>query len=408
MNVAYKYRANPTQSQVENLETHFHIHANVSNKALDTLNNSDEWISKYSMHKRLTHWKKQEGNNFDKINSKAAQQTVNRIYRAIQGLSELSKKGEKVGRLRFRNSFTSIEYNQSGFSVEKEYVYLHGIGDIPINKHRETSSEIKGVTIKRSQTGKWSMIVLCEVEDIPEIPIKDIKDNNVVGIDVNVKNLFADTEGRKLESLYEFLKPELKRVQKEQRNLSRKQEGSNNWLKQKQRLAKAYEDLTNKRDDILHKLSNWYVKKYDLIALEDVDSKELSENNFGLGKYIRSQAWSRLAEFIEYKASQVGVRVEQVNPEYTSQDCSNPACDNREKKSLDEREHSCDECGFEADRDVNAAWNVLFKSIGTLENKSDTNSVGQGLSELTPVETETADGTLVPLSIVAETGSPRI
>ena len=408
MKVAYKYRANPTPQQVESLETHFQIHANLYNQALETLNESDEWISKYSMFNKLPNWKKNDANSFDQINSKAAQQTVGRIYRAISGLSELSKKGEKVGSLRYRNTFTSIEYNQSGFKVENEYVYLHGVGDVPITKHRETSGEIKGVTIKRSQTGEWSVSVLCEVDTETEIPIEDIHDDSVVGIDVNVENLFADTEGRKLESLYKFLKPELERVRKENRNLSRKQEGSNNWQKQKRQLAQAYEDLGNKRDDILHKLSNWYVENYDLIAIENVDSKELSENGFGLGKYIRSQAWSRFAEFLEYKASQAGVRVEQVPPKHTSQDCANPDCDHREKKSLDERTHDCPDCEFEADRDVNAAWNVLFKSIERLDYESGIDEVGQGLSELTPVETETASGTSIPLSLVVEAGSPRL
>jgi len=409
MKVAYKYKASPTPTQQDSLETHFQIHANLYNKALETLNDSDEWISKYSMHKRLTDWKKNKDNLFDNINSKSAQQTVNRIYRAISTLSTQSQNGENVGRLRYRNTFTSIEYNQSGFSVEDEYVYLHGIGDIPITKHRDISGDIKGVTIKRSQTGDWSVSVLCDVDTETDIPIEDIHDDKVVGIDVNVENLFADTEGRKLESLYEFLKPELDRVRKEQRNLSRKQEGSNNWQKQKRQLAQAYQDLVNKRDDILHKLSNWYVENYDLVAIEDVDSKELSENGFGLGKFIRSQAWSRFAEFLEYKASQAGVRVEQVDPAYTSQYCANPECEHREKKSLDERIHECPECDFEADRDVNAAWNVLFKGVERLEHEiGNTKSVGQGLSELTPVETDTAGGTHVPLSVVAEAGSPRL
>ena len=149
----------------------------------------------------------------------------------------------------------------------------------------------------------------------------------------------------------------------------------------------------NKRDDLLHKLSKWYVEKYDIITLEDVDSKELSEQ--GLGKYIRSQAWSRFAEFVNYKASQAGVHVVQVDLAFTSQDCSNPSCNNRQKKSLSEREHFCEECGLSMDRDVNAAWNVLFKSF---------EKVGQGLAELTPVETGTSCDA-VSLSSVAEAGS---
>jgi len=339
--LAYKYKAHPTEEQKNELQRQFKIHATIYNKALEKL--EDEWIPKYEMYNQLPTWK-QDNPNLKTVHSKAAQETVGRIYRAIKGLSKQKQKGKKVGKLRYQNSFNSIEYNQSGFKVNKDNIYLSKIGNIPITKHRTVEGEITGVTIKQSQTGNWYISVIVDVETTEEIPIEDIKENNVVGIDVNVSNLFADTEGNKLESLYSFLKPELERVRKEHRNLSRKEYESNNYYKQKQKLAKAYTNLVNKRDDVLHKLSKWYVKKYDLIALEDIDSKELSEQGNGLGKYIRSQAWSRFAEFVSYKASQAGVHVFQVDPAYTSQDCSNPSCNNRQKKSLSKREHSCSEC----------------------------------------------------------------
>jgi len=410
MKVAFKYRAYPTQNQVKEIQRHFQIHANIYNKTLDTLDNTNnsEWIGNYAMHKQLTQWKKSDENNFKQVNSKAAQQTVNRIYDAIDGLSALKQKGEKVGKLRHRNQLTSIEYNQSGFDVNENTVRFDKIGKIPIEKHRPTKGEIKGVTLKHAGTGNWYACVICEVEELPELSIEDIEDDSVVGIDVNVSNLFADTEGRKLESFYNYLEPELSRIKKEHKNLSRKEEGSNNYKKQHKKLSQAYQDLVNKRDDILHKLSNWYVKNYDLISVEDIDSKELSENGSGLGKYIRSQAWSRLVEFIEYKASQAGIQTLRVDPRNTTKNCSNPDCNEIYKKSLDDRVHSCEECGFETDRDVNASWNVLFKALDSFDSER----LGQGLSELTPVEIDTSSGSSsieeVPLSVIAESGSPRL
>lgn len=132
MKVAYKYKANPTKQQENKLESHFQIHANLYNKALETLNTSEEWISKYKMHKKLTQWKKQQNNNFEKINSKAAQQTINRIYRAVKSLSTKKQKGEKVGKLRYKNKLNSIEYNQSGFKTNKNTVKLHQIGNLKV------------------------------------------------------------------------------------------------------------------------------------------------------------------------------------------------------------------------------------------------------------------------------------
>ncbi len=392
MKLAYKYKAHPTNEQQEELHRQFKTHATIFNNALEKL--ETEWIPKYQMYNQLPTWK-QENPQLKTAHSKAAQETVGRIYRAISGLSKQKQNGRNVGRIRYKNSLNSIEYNQSGFKVNDDNVYLSKIGDIPITKHRPVEGDVKGVTIKQSQTGEWSISVIVDVKTTEEIPIEDIKEDNVVGIDVNVSNLFADTEGNKLESLYSFLKPELERVRKEHRNLSRKEYESNNYYKQKQKLARAHTNLVNKRDDVLHKLSKWYVEKYDLIALEDIDSKELSEQSNGLGKYIRSQAWSRFAEFVSYKASKAGVHVVQVDPAHTSQDCSNPSCSSRQKKSLYEREHSCEECGLSIDRDVNAAWNVLFKSF---------EDIGQGLAEYTPVETGTSCDA-VSLSSVVEAGS---
>ena len=396
MNLAYKYKAHPTEEQQTELQRQFNTHADIYNKALETLNNSNEWISHYQMNNKLPKWKRGEHPEFKTVHSKAAQETVGRIYRAISGLSAQKQKNRKVGKLRYKNSVNSIEYNQSGFTVHDDYIKLSKIGDIPITKHRPVGgNEIKSVVIKQTRTGEWFISVIVSVDETEDIPIEDIHADDVVGIDVNVSNLFADTEGNKLESLYKFLKPELERVRKEHRNLSRKEYGSNNYHKQKKKLAKAYTDLVNKRDDVLHKLSKWYVEKYDVIALENVDSKELSEQSTGLGKYIRSQAWSRFAEFVNYKASQVGVHVVSVDPAYTSQDCSNPECENRVKKSLSEREHSCSECGLELDRDVNAARNVLRKGL---------EKIGQGLAEFTPVETGTSCEA-VSLRSVCEAGS---
>jgi len=205
---AYKYKAHPTSEQQDELQRHFKTHATIYNKALETLDNAKEWIPKYKMYNQLTNWK-QENPKLKTVHSKAAQETIGRIYRAISGLSAQKQKGKKVGRLRHRNSLNSIGYNQSGFKVNDDTIYLSKIGDIPINKHRPVEGEVIGVTIKQSQTGDWYISVIVDVEKTEEIPIEDIKEDNVVGIDVNVSNLFADTEGNKLESLYSFLKPEL-------------------------------------------------------------------------------------------------------------------------------------------------------------------------------------------------------
>ncbi|OKY78005.1 MAG: IS605 OrfB-like transposable element containing RNAse H-like and Zn finger domain [Candidatus Methanohalarchaeum thermophilum] len=68
------------------------------------------------------------------------------------------------------------------------------------------------------------------------------KDSNVVGMDLNVSNFLLDIEGREVQDLKTMLAKKYERIKKEQRELSRKGKGSNNWKKQKKRLAKIIQE----------------------------------------------------------------------------------------------------------------------------------------------------------------------
>lgn len=398
LTISYKYRAYPTDEQTQIINEQFNIHKNIFNKALETLNSSDSWISKYDMYNKLPEWKKCEHQNFKEVNSKAAQQTVGRIYRAVKGLTSKKKKGHKVGKVRFKNSMNSIEYNQSGFKLKEDGIYLNKIGCIPIKFHRPVPSEaeIKGVVLKQYSSKKWKVVLQLEIPQPEQEEITEHSD--VVGIDLNVSNFLTDSEGVRIGKL-DILEDKLERVKREQKKLSRKEKGSNNWKKQRQILAVAHEKLRNARRDFLHKLSRWYVDNYDVIAVEKLEAKKLGESDSAkLNKHIRNHSWREFTSMLQYKASQAGKRVVEVNPEYTSQDCSN--CRNRVEKSLSERTHSCPSCDIEIDRDYNSAVEILNRCLSNL---------GQGLSKVTPLETFTSGELLSSSpSEVVEQGSPSL
>ncbi len=393
MHLVSKFRLYPDDDQENKLFDQMNIHSNIYNRTLDILDQNESWISKYDMFTNLTSWKKEPDNRFDEVNSKAAQETVSRVYDAISSLSSRKQNGYNVGKLRHRNTFTSIEYNQSGFDVRENELRLHPVGLVDMVKHREPSGAIKGVTVKYTRSNEWYACVIHEVEEKSQVSVSEVEDNNVVGIDLNVSNLLTDSDGLKLESLWSYLSDQMDRVRKEQQKLSRKEPGSNNYKKQHVRLSKAYETLFRKRDDILHKLSRWYVDTYDMIALEDIESESLSQGDV---KYIKEQAWSKFIEYVSYKASQAGTIVEKVDAHYTSQECSD--CGTRVKKTLDERTHECPGCGLEIDRDLNAAINVEQRSR---------DNIGMGQAESTPPEI-TSSGGSVPLRWVVEQGSPLL
>jgi putative transposase len=271
---------------------------------------------------------------------------------------------------------------------------LSKIGEIPIHLHRDIpkNATIKQVTIKQEPTGEWYATFGVDVDEAtpekPEMP------EEVVGIDVGILTYVHDTDGTAVESL--DLSDERERLERAQRDLSRKQHGSANWEEQRQVVAERHADLKRKRRDFLHKLSNYYATEYDLVAVEDLDTKELIELP-GNSRNRAGAAWGTFFRMLEYKCEREGTHFVAVNPRGTTKECA--SCGASTDKPLWVREHSCPSCGFEADRDANAAWNILSRGL---------EEVGVVHSELTPVETALPTDTVVSAKRVVETGSPTL
>jgi putative transposase len=131
------------------------------------------------------------------------------------------------------------------------------------------------------------------------------------------------------------------------------------------------------------------------VAVEDLDVKGMLESP-GNSRNTASAAWDTFTDLLEYKCKREGTHFVEVDPAGTTRECAR--CGVETKKPLCVREHSCPVCGFEADRDANAAWNVLSRAL---------TKVGVGRSELPPVETALpADTAVVSAKRVVEAGSP--
>jgi putative transposase len=120
-------------------------------------------------------------------------------------------------------------------------------------------------------------------------------------------------------------------------------------------LARAYEKLAGSRLDFLHKVSCNLVHKYSVISLENLNIKSMVQKHFG--KQINDAGWGMLAGMLCYKAESAGCKVVFVNPEGTTQQCSQ--CGTVVPKTLADRVHNCPSCGLTLDRDLNAAYNIL-------------------------------------------------
>jgi len=341
---------------------------------------------------------------WDELNdlySTVAQAAVMRIEDSIKTLSELKQNGYNVGSLNWKapQEFRSFTYIQSGFEFDSKngqpVLSLSKLADIPITKHREIPDDvtIKEVTIKKEPTNEW---YACFAVDGKQTPEKPIDPERCVGIDVGILKYTHDTDGTAVGSL--DLSDERERLERSQRDLSRKVHGSNNWEKQRQVIAKRHADLKRKRRDFLHKLSNYYATEYDLVAVEDLDTKGLVELA-GNSRNRASAAWGTFKRMLEYKCEREGTHFVAVDPKDTTKECA--SCGVKTEKPLWVREHSCPSCGFEADRDANAAINILSRGLSELQ-------LGVGHSEGTPVETALPVDTPVSAKRVVESGSPTL
>jgi len=403
MHYAYRFRLKPTPEQRELLDYHRDTCRQLYNHALREFEQIPESAGTLNQRVRqvrdqltgLKEW-------WDELNdlySTVAQAAVMRIEDSIKALSELKQKGYNVGSLNWKapDDFRSFTYVQSGFELDSKngqpVLSLSKLADIPIQKHREIPDDVtlKEVTIKKEPTGEWFASFVVDGKATPEKPAKP---ERCVGIDVGILKYAHDTDGAAVESL--DLSEERERLERAQRNLSRKEHGSNNWEKQRTVVAKRHADLKRKRRDFLHKLSNYYAREYDLVAVEDLDAKGLVELP-GNSRNRASASWGTFKRMLEYKCEREGTHFVTVDPNDTTKECA--SCGVKTEKPLWVREHSCPACGFEADRDANAAWNILSRGLSKL---------GVGHSEETPVETALPVDTPVSAKRVVETGSPTL
>lgn len=404
MNYNYRYRLYPTDEQREALAWTLDTCRQVYNHFLKRLNDADVVPSEYAQKNTLPDLKR-EWTELQKVHSKVLQVVVERLYDNLRTLSALKGNGYNVGALRWKGAgwYKSFTYSQSGFKrietdTRRDRLRLSKIGEIPIAYHREIpdNATIKQVCIKRDASEKWYATFGIEVDRNPEKPAPETIDpKDAIGIDVGIRKYAHDTDGLAVESL--DLSDERERLRREQRKFSRKEKGSNNYEKQRVVVACWHDRIANKRRDFLHKLARYYVETYDVVAVEDLNVRGMMEQDRNSRNTAHS-AWRTFIEILRYKAESAGTHLVEVNPRGTTKECSN--CGVETEKPLWVREHSCPSCGYEDDRDANAARNILQRAFSEL---------GMGQAESTPPETATATDTrVVSARRVIERGSPAL
>jgi putative transposase len=405
MEYSHRYHAYPTQEVAERLEYHIDVHRQAYNYTRYEYENvdADDIGSAYKHHYRLPDWKR-DFPVFSEVNSKALQRTITRFYQNLSNLSEKKQNGHKVGRLKWKSptEYQSMTYSQSGFELKNTSgrhatLELSKVGDIRIRYHREIPdrADIKEVIIKEETTGEWFVSFGFDTDDtnLPEKPDVDSLDtNNSVGIDLGILDYIHTSDGKTVDWL--DLEDDYECLRREQRKLSRKEKGSNNYEKQRREVAKGKRHIKRKVLDYQHKLTTWLVKEYDAVFVEDLNVQSMLQGD-GNARNKQDASWRQFITLLEYKGDLYGTHVVQVDARDTTKECA--SCGVETAKPIWVREHSCPACGFECDRDANASLNVLKRGFSEL---------GRRWPESTPVETALPTDThSVSAKRVVETGS---
>jgi len=352
----FKYRLYPTHEQAGTLEHQLSEARSLYNAALQE--RRDAWrmqrvnLNYYDQANQLKEIR--DAGNLDLANFSACQDVLRRVDKTFKAFFRRIKAGEIAGYPRFKSrdrydSFAFPAWGDGCHLTDTGRVYAQGVGSIKLKMHRPLAGEIKTLTLKR-EAGKWYACFSVVVG----IPVQ-IPPPGAIGIDVGLYSFAALSDGQLIPNPRN-LKTGLGRLRRCQRKVARRQKGGSGRRKAVRLLQKAHTHIRNQRSDFHHKLSQHLANTYGLIAVEDLNIKGLSRGM--LARSVNDAGWGSFLAKLAYKAEEAGGELVRVNPNRTSQVCSQCGCLPDVPKSLADRIHSCS-CGLVIDRDVNAARNIL-------------------------------------------------
>lgn len=314
------------------------------------------------------------------VNSQTLQQSLMNLETAY---GNFFKKKSKFPKFKKKSNNQSFRVPQHIKLIDNKIQVPKFKEGIKINLHRKVEGTIKSATFSKTPSNKYFVSILCEV------PKKSKpKTGKEVGIDLGITDFIVLSDGTKIKNP-NFNRKHKSKLSKQQKHLSRKTKSSYRHKKQRIKVAKIHEKITNSRRDFQHKLSTKLINEYDLIALECLSVKNMIKNH-KLAYSIQDSSWSSFVNMLEYKALLYDKKVVKIDRWYpSSKTCS--SCDYIvDKLPLNIRKWKCPKCSAEHDRDVNAAKNILRKGINVcLRGPHSTDVEGKALGFDSNIRIET-------------------
>ena len=360
MILTYRYRLLPTRRHHRALETLLESQRELYNAALeeriDAYRKAGITRTYFDQAKALTTWR-QSDRDASALPVNLQRATLKRLDEAYKGFFRRVKSGEKPGfpRFRGRGRFDSFSfYEFVGISLRDGKLRFKGMsGALRVHLHRPMPADgvVRSCTFRRDVKG-WMVAFAVKV---PTAPSRDGK--RAVGVDLGITIFATLSDGAVIPSLRASRTAE-RRLRISQRVLSRRKKGSNSRRKATTAVRRCHAMIARRRANHLHQASACLVRDYDVIAIEALRVKGLARS--ALAKAVHDSSWAKFISMLRYKAEWAGVRLIEVDPYNTTQDCSR--CGALVPKKLSDRQHDCPQCGLSIDRDLNAARNILNRA----------------------------------------------
>ncbi|WP_436787495.1 RNA-guided endonuclease InsQ/TnpB family protein [Yinghuangia sp. YIM S10712] len=352
-----RYRFYPTDAQAAELVRTFGCVRKVYNLALQA--RSEAWelrrerVGYGATSAMLTAWKQTPELGFLRdVSCVPLQQALRHLQTAFANFF-----AKRAGFPRFkskRRSRASAEYTASAFGYRKGRLTLAKMSeplDIVWSRPLPEGAVPSTVTVSRDSAGRWFVSLLCD-DTVAPAPATA----NTVGVDVGIASLATLSTGEKIaNSRHE--RRDHERLARAQRELARKEKGSNNRAKARLRVARVHARIADRRRDQLHKLSTRLVRENQVVVVEDLSVRHMVKNR-NLARAILDAGWRNLRMILAYKCNWYGRELVVVDRWFPSSKLCGACGTVAATLPCDVREWTCG-CGAIHDRDVNAAKNIL-------------------------------------------------
>lgn len=331
-----------------------------------------KFLMKYDLSKRF------KGRSGEFVPASTVCSLADRLDKAFRAFFRRKAAGKKGGFPRYKhpNRWHSIRLRQHIIDFrmgEKHITVPKKLGlSIKIKYSRPIEGMPKTCSLILRADNHWYALITCEEETNSLCELSkhcESAGHGEIGIDVGLKSFLTDSDGNTVDNPRYYQKVQ-RTLRIKQRKLCRRKKGSHRRRKAARCTAKTHLKTSRQRRDFHFKVAKKYADNFALIAIENLNIGGMLHNN--LAKSISDAGWGQFISILKDKAERAGHSIVEVNPAYTTQECFR--CGELVQKSLSVRTHICPHCGYIADRDVNAARNILKKAkagarpSGTVDN----------------------------------------